>query len=202
MISLSPVTLSNHGVTLIPLSVDHRYDLVRAVEDGELWNLWYTQVPKVEDVGSYTEKALQGQEAGHMLPWVVRFDATGKIIGTTRYHDIVPEIDRVEIGYTWYAKRFQKSYVNTACKLCLLEYAFDQLSCKVVGFRTDNFNFNSQRAIAALGAKKDGIIRHHAARRDGSVRDTVMFSILQTEWPDVKKHLLLRLNRLRSTFDL
>lgn len=130
-----------------------------------------------------------------MLPWVVRETESGAIVGSTRYHDIVPAIDRVEIGYTWYAKSWQRSHVNTACKLLLLEHAFDALACKVVGLRTDNFNFASQRAIAALGAHKDGVLRHHQARRDGSARDSVMFSILIAEWPDVRRHLELRLAR-------
>jgi RimJ/RimL family protein N-acetyltransferase len=133
-----------------------------------------------------------------MLPWAVRELATGTIVGSTRYHDIVPQVDRVEIGYTWYAARWQRSHVNTACKLLLLGHAFETVGCHVVGFRTDNFNFASQRAIAALGAQKDGVIRHHQPRRDGTVRDTVMYSILAGEWPDVKRHLVTRLARHRS----
>src|SRR5258706_153960 len=140
--------------------------------------------------------ALAGQAAGHMLPWAVRDLATNTIVGSTRYHDIVTAIDRVEIGYTWYAGRCQKTHINTACKLLLLAHAFDVLGCRVVGFRTDNFNFASQKAIAALGAKKDGVLRHHQARRDGTGRDTVLFSVLASEWPDVKRHLELRLARL------
>jgi RimJ/RimL family protein N-acetyltransferase len=130
-----------------------------------------------------------------MLPWAVRELGTETIVGSTRYHDIVPNVDRVEVGYTWYAKRWQRSHVNTACKLLLLTHAFDALGCQVVGLRTDNFNFASQRAIAALGAHKDGVLRHHQARRDGTVRDSVMFSILRTEWPDVRRHLVTRLGR-------
>jgi RimJ/RimL family protein N-acetyltransferase len=133
-----------------------------------------------------------------MLPWVVRELTSDTIIGSTRYHDIVPEIDRVEIGYTWYAQTWQRTHVNTACKLLLLRHAFETLGCRVVGLRTDNFNFASQRAIEALGAKKDGVIRHHAARRDGTVRDTVIYSILASEWPDVQRHLQLRLARRRQ----
>jgi RimJ/RimL family protein N-acetyltransferase len=125
----------------------------------------------------------------------VRELTAGQVIGSTSYHDIAPEIDRVEIGYTWYAKRWQRSRVNTACKLLLLGHAFDRLGCKVVGLRTDNFNLVSQRAIEALGAKKDGVIRHHGLRRDGTVRDTVMYSILASEWSDVKRYLELRLAR-------
>jgi RimJ/RimL family protein N-acetyltransferase len=130
-----------------------------------------------------------------MLPWAVRELKTGAIAGSTRYHDVVAAADRVEIGYTWYAKRWQRSHVNTACKLLLLGHAFDTVGCKVVGLRTDNFNFVSQRAIEALGAKKDGVIRHHHPRRDGSVRDTVMYSIIVSEWPDVRRHLEARLVR-------
>jgi len=130
-----------------------------------------------------------------MLPWAVRDLATNLVAGSTRFHDIAAAIDRVEIGYTWYARRWQRTHVNTACKLLLLAHAFEELGCKVVGFRTDNFNFASQHAIQALGARKDGVIRHHHPRRDGSVRDSVMYSILAGEWPDVKKHLTARLSR-------
>jgi N-acetyltransferase len=131
------------------------------------------------------------------LPWAVRDLAGGTIIGSTRYHDIVAEIDRVEIGYTWYAKRWQRSHVNTTCKLLLFQHAFETLGCAVVGLRTDRFNFTSQKAIEALGAKKDGVIRHHQARRDGTVRDSVMYSVLKHEWPDVKRHLEHRLLKVR-----
>jgi RimJ/RimL family protein N-acetyltransferase len=166
-----------------------------AATDGTLWELWFTSVPRPEEFPQYIATAKAGREAGSMLPWAVRELTTGAIVGSTRYHDIVADIDRVEIGYTWYAKRWQRSHVNTACKLLLLGHAFDRLGCKVVGFRTDNFNFRSQRAIEALGAKKDGVLRHHAPRRDGSVRDSVLYSILAGEWPDVRKHLELRLAR-------
>ena len=144
---------------------------------------------------AYIDAALKGQQDGHMLPWAVRDLSSGTIVGTTRYHDIVASIDRVEIGYTWYAQSRQRSHVNTTCKLLLLRHAFDSLGCKVVGLRTDNFNFRSQRAIEALGAKKDGVIRHHWPRRDGSVRDTVMYSVLRDEWTGVRQHLELRLKR-------
>jgi len=128
----------------------------------------------------------------------VRELAGGTIVGSTRYHDIVAEIDRVEIGYTWYARSWQRTHVNTVCKLLLMQHAFETLGCQVVGLRTDNFNFASQRAIEALGARKDGVIRHHHARRDGSVRDSVMYSVLRAEWRDVKRNLELRLARHRS----
>lgn len=190
-----PVTLEGHGVRLEPLGRDHHDGLVAAASDGELWKLWFTSVPAPQEAHAYISAALAGQDAGHMLPWAVRDLATGTIVGSTRYHDIAPAIDRVEIGYTWYARRCQKTHVNTACKLLLLAHAFESLGCRVVGFRTDNFNFASQAAIEALGAKKDGVIRHHQARRDGTVRDTVMYSILAAEWPDVRRHLELRLAR-------
>ena len=195
MIKLAPITLEGHGIRLEPLTLEHEADLSAAAADGELWNLWFTSVPSPDETKTYIENALAGYKAGHMLPWAVRELTTGKIVGSTRYHDVIANIDRVEIGYTWYAKSWQKSHVNTVCKLLLLAHAFDTLSCKVVGLRTDNFNFNSQKAIEGLGAKKDGILRHHAIRRDGSVRDSVMYSILVTEWPGVKKHLRFRLSR-------
>lgn len=195
MISLSPITLEGNGVRLEPLSPSHENELIDAASDGNMWELWYTAVPEPKLAGQYIADALAGQEAGHMLPWAVRNLETGEIAGSTRYHDIVPAIDRVEIGYTWYASQWQRSHVNTACKLLLLGHAFETIGCKVVGLRTDNFNFRSQRAIEALGAKKDGVLRHHHARRDGTVRDSVMYSILAAEWPDVKRHLELRLAR-------
>ena len=195
MIKPGPVTLEDHGVRLEPLSREHHDALAVAAADGKLWELWYTSVPEPGQTQSYISAALAGQEAGHMLPWAVREVATGTIVGSTRYHDIILDAHRVEIGYTWYAKTWQRSHVNTACKLVLLGHAFDRLGCKVVGLRTDNFNVASQRAIEALGAKKDGVIRHHAPRRNGTVRDTVMYSILAGEWPDVRRHLELRLSK-------
>jgi len=195
MIATSPVTLEGNGVRLEPLTRRHRDGLNAAAADGKLWELWFTTVPEPGQTDAYIEAALAGQEAGTMLPWAVRELPTGAIIGTTRYHDIIAAAGRVEIGYTWYGRRWQRSHVNSACKLLLLAHAFDKVGCKVVGLRTDNFNFASQRAIEALGAKKDGVIRHHWPRRDGSVRDTVMYSILKSEWPDVRKHLELRLAR-------
>ena len=197
MIEVSPVTLEGHGIRLEPLSHEHRDDLMAAASDGKLWELWYTSVPAPEETEDYITSALAGQFAGHMLPWVVRNLESGRIVGSTRYHDIVPAIDRVEIGYTWYSKSAQRTHVNTACKLLLLGHAFESIGCKVVGLRTDNFNFASQRAIEALGAKKDGIIRHHAQRRDGTLRDTFIYSILAAEWRDVRRHLELRLTRRR-----
>jgi RimJ/RimL family protein N-acetyltransferase len=199
MITLVPATLEGFGVRLEPLTLTHTDALAAAAIDGSLWELWFTSVPEPEGMGAYVVEALEAQRTGEMLSWVVRELESGDIIGTTRYHDIMAQIDRVEIGYTWYAKRWQRTHVNSACKLLLLSHAFDTLGCKVVGLRTDNFNFASQKAIAEIGAKRDGVIRHHRARRDGSVRDTVMFSILAGEWPDVKKHLEGRLARGAGT---
>jgi RimJ/RimL family protein N-acetyltransferase len=190
-----PATLEGHGVRLEPLSREHAAGLAEAAKDGRLWELFFTSVPAVAQVQAYISGALAGQEKGDMLPWAVRDLKSGAIVGSTRYHDIIAAADRVEIGWTWYAQRVQRSHVNTACKLLLFGYAFESLKCKVVGLRTDNFNFRSQRAIEALGAKKDGVIRHHWPRRDGTIRDTVMYSVLAHEWPDVKRHLEFRLNR-------
>ena len=195
MINLQPVTLEGAGIRLEPLTVNHHDALEAAAADGKLWELWFTSVPEPGATKAYIETALKGQQEGHMLSWAVRDLASNTVIGTTRYHDIVAAIDRVEIGYTWYAVSRQRSNVNTTCKLLLLHHAFETVGCKVVGLRTDNFNFRSQRAIEGIGAKRDGVLRHHAARRDGTVRDSVMFSILATEWPDVKRHLELRLAR-------
>jgi RimJ/RimL family protein N-acetyltransferase len=195
MIDLRPVTLEGHGVRLEPLAASHLEAIEAAARDGNLWELWFTSVPEPGKTRAWFETAVAGQEAKHMLPWAVRDLKSGAIVGSTRYHDIVLPADRVEIGYTWYAKRMQRSHVNTACKLLLLAHAFDKVGCKVVGLRTDNFNFASQRAIEALGAKKDGVIRHHWPRRDGTVRDTVLYSIIVSEWPDVRHHLETRLRK-------
>jgi RimJ/RimL family protein N-acetyltransferase len=195
MIRPEPVTLERDSIRLEPLGGTHAAGLAAAAKDGALWELWYTVVPAPADASAYVEHALSGQKSGHMLPWAVIDAASGAVIGSTRYHDIVASIDRVEIGYTWYAKSRQKSHVNTTCKLLLLSHAFDTLGCNVVGLRTDNFNFASQKAIEALGAKKDGVLRHHMPRRDGTARDTHMYSILLHEWPDVRRHLELRLTR-------
>jgi RimJ/RimL family protein N-acetyltransferase len=195
MITVQPVTLEGRGIRLEPLTQAHHDALAAAAADGKLWELWFTSVPEPGETQTYIDAALKGQQDGHMLPWAVRDLGSDTVVGTTRYHDIVAAIDRVEIGYTWYASSHQRTGVNTTCKLLLLQHAFDTLHCKVVGLRTDNFNFRSQKAIEGIGAKKDGVLRHHAARKDGTVRDSVMYSILVTEWPDVRRHLELRLAR-------
>ena len=196
MIDPQCIVLEGHGVRLEPMATRHARGLALAASDGRLWELWFTSVPAPARVDAYIEAALTGQKQGIMLPWVVCDAVSGDVIGSTRYHDIVAAADRVEIGYTWYAKRRQHTHVNSACKLLLLQHAFETLHAAVVGFRTDNFNFRSQKAIEALGAKKDGVLRHHYPRPDGSVRDSVFYSILLAEWPDAQRHLQLRLQRL------
>jgi N-acetyltransferase len=200
MIDPQPVLIHGRGIRLEPMSADHVDGIFEAASDGELWNLWFTGVPGPHrsDVEAWVATAHAGQAAGHMLPWVVVDEDSDRVVGSTRYHDVVPAIDRVEIGHTFYGASHQRTHVNTTCKLLLLAHAFDTLDCAVVGLRTDGLNFRSQRAIEGIGAKRDGVIRHHAARRDGSVRDSVMFSILQHEWPDVRRHLEFRLSRFRS----
>jgi RimJ/RimL family protein N-acetyltransferase len=193
-----PVTLESKHVRLEPMAREHVAGLEAAARDGELWNLRITSVPAPGETEKYVEAALKGYDDGHMLPFVVRDIASGKVIGSTRYHDIVPAVERLEIGYTWYGKSWQRTHVNTTCKLMLLTHAFETLGAKLVGWRTDNYNFASQKAIERLGAKKDGVIRHHALRRDGTVRDTVMYSLLAGEWPEVKAHLQYQLARPRD----
>jgi len=187
------VVLEGHGVRLEPLAPDHLEGLREAARDGELWKLRITSVPEPELTAEYIAAALKGREEGHMLPFAVRELASGRIVGSTRYHDIVAAVHRVEIGYTWYASSWQRTHVNTTCKLLLLTHGFETLGCKVIGWRTDNLNERSQRAIERLGARRDGVLRHHALRRDGTVRDTVMYSMLLGEWPDAKHRLEERL---------
>lgn len=189
MITIEPVTLELNGVRLEPMTRAHAVNLAVAASDGALWNLRVTSVPKPDEAAAYVNTALTMQEAGSRLPFVVRELSGGKVIGSSSYHDIVRDVDRVEIGYTWYAQSWQRTHVNTTCKLMLLRHAFETLGCKVVGFRTDNFNLASQRAIERLGAKRDGVIRHHHLRRDGTVRDTVLYSITAGEWPEIEAHL-------------
>ncbi len=192
-----PCTLQATQVQLEPMTAGHATDLEAAVRDGELWNLRITSVPAPGEVEAYVAFALRGQADGNMLPFVVRDTASRRIIGSTRYHDIVLPVERLEIGYTWYGKSWQRSHVNTTCKLLLMTHAFEALGAKVVCWRTDNYNFASQNAIERLGARKDGVLRHHAPRRDGTVRDTVMYSLLEGEWPEVKAHLQYQLVKPR-----
>jgi RimJ/RimL family protein N-acetyltransferase len=197
MAFVEPVTLSARGVTLMPLALEHEDGLRAAAADGELWNIRVTSVPEPELTRQYIETALAMRDAGSRSAFAVLDEASGKVLGCTSYHDIVPSLKRVEIGWTWYAKSVQRSHVNTTCKLLLLTHAFETLDCHVVGWRTDNFNFASQAAIERLGAKKDGVLRGHALRRDGTIRDTVMYSMRSGEWPEAKAQLLYLLNKPR-----
>ena len=193
-----PSTLEAPPVRLEPMQTEHAPDLEAAARDGELWKLRITSVPAPGETHDYIAQALQGEAAGHMLPFVVRDLPSGRVIGSTRYHDIVPAIGRLEIGYTWYARSWQRTHVNTTCKLLLMTHAFDTLGARLVAWRTDNYNFASQRAIERLGARKDGVLRHHALRRDGTVRDTVMYSLAAGEWPEVKAQLQHLLAKART----
>ena len=198
MLNVQPVTLTDGRIRLVPMSLDHVDGLKAAAADGELWKLRVTSVPEPDDTRGYVERALAMREQGHRLPFVVvDLENRDRIIGSTSYHDIVPAVDRLEIGWTWYARSTQRSHVNTCAKLLLLVHAFETLNAKLVGWRTDNYNFASQQAIERLGARKDGVLRHHAVRRDGTVRDTVMYSVTAGEWPEIKAHLLYQQNKPR-----
>jgi RimJ/RimL family protein N-acetyltransferase len=188
-----PVTLTGRYATLEPLSHDHHDELVEATRDGELWKLWYTSVPSPDGMSAEIERRHALQKAGSMLPWAVRDTATGKAVGMTTYMHIDAVYRRVEIGSTWYARSAQRTPINTECKLMLLKHAFETLSCIAVEFRTSFFNHASRRAIERLGAKQDGILRSHQLHGDGSLRDTVVFSITASEWPAVKQHLRFKL---------
>ena len=197
MAYVEPVTLNGRGITLEPLALSHESGLRAAAADGELWKLRVTSVPEPEQTRKYIEDALAMREAGNRFAFAVVEEATGTVLGCSSYHDIVPAVRRVEIGWTWYAKRCQRTQVNSVAKLLLMTHAFETLGCQVVGWRTDNFNFASQAAIERLGAKKDGVIRGHALRRDGTVRDTVMYSMRSGEWPEAKAQLLYLLDKPR-----
>ena len=195
---IQPVVLTERGITLLPLELVHEAGLRAAAADGELWKLRITSVPDPDGTRKYIQDALDGRAAGHRFAFAVLDEASGTVLGTSSYHDILPTVKRVEIGYTWYARRCQRTHVNTTAKLLLMGHAFDTLGCHVVGWRTDNFNFASQAAIERLGAKKDGVIRGHALRRDGTIRDTVMYSLRSGEWPEVKAQLLYQLDKPRT----
>ncbi len=198
MAFVEPITLSARGITLVPLALSHETGLRLAAADGELWKVRVTSVPEPEQTRDYIETALAMRDAGNRFAFAVTDAATGTVLGCTSFHDIVPAVHRVEIGWTWYAKSSQRTAVNTTAKLLMLTHAFETLGCHVVGWRTDNFNFASQAAIERLGAKKDGVIRGHALRRDGTIRDTVMYSLTQGEWPEVKAQLLYLLDKPRG----
>ena len=197
MAFVQPVILRDRGIRLEPLTLDHEAGLRTTAADGQLWTIRVTGVPEPEQTRAYIETALQMREQGSRFAFAVIDEAGERVLGSTSYHDILPAVQRVEIGYTWYAQSVQRSHVNTTCKLLMMGHAFDTLGCAVVGWRTDNYNFASQRAIERLGAKKDGVIRHHQLRRDGTVRDTVMYSMLAGEWPEAKAQLLYLLTKPR-----
>ena len=190
---LEPVTLSGAHAQLKPLSHDHIDGLTEAVKDGELWKLWYTSVPRPEDMRKEIDRRLALQAAGGMLPFTV-LDAEGEIAGMSTYMNVDAANRRVEIGSTWYARRVQRSALNTQCKLLLLTHAFENLDCIAVEFRTHFFNHQSRRGIERLGAKLDGILRSHQIAANGTLRDTVVYSIIAAEWPTVKAHLNYQLN--------
>ncbi len=194
MAFVEPVSLEARGIRLLPLALAHEAGLQAAASDGELWKLRITSVPEPHEARAYIETALQ---MDNRFAFAVTDVVSGEVLGSTSFHDIVPAVKRVEIGYTWYAARCQRTHVNTTCKLLMLTHAFDALGCNVVGWRTDNFNFASQQAIERLGARKDGVIRGHALRRDGTIRDTVMYSLTKGEWPEVKAQLVYMLDKPR-----
>ena len=198
MLRVEPVTLADARVRLEPLGLQHVDGLKLAAADGELWKIRVTSVPDPDDTRGYVERALQGFAEGHRLAFAVIDAGSGEVIGSSSYHDILPAVERLEIGYTWYAKSRQRTHVNASAKLLLMTHAFETLGARLVGWRTDNFNFASQRAIERLGARKDGILRHHAVRRDGTIRDTVMYSMTVGEWPEAKAELQARLARPRG----
>ena len=198
MAFVEPVTLRDRGIRLEPLALVHEDGLRAAAADGELWKLRITSVPEPQDTRAYIEAALKMREDGNRFAFAVVDDATGKVLGSTSYHDIVPAVKRVEIGWTWYCQSVQRTHVNTTAKLLMMGHAFDTLGCHVVGWRTDNYNFASQKAIERLGAKKDGVLRGHALRRDGTIRDTVMYSMRAGEWPEARAQLLYLLHTHRK----
>ena len=192
---IEPVTLTGELVRIEPLSRQHEDALREAARDGELWRLWFTSVPRPDGVATYIDTALRWREERDAMRFVVQLRSSGEIVGCTRYFNVEPEHRRLEIGYTWYAQRVQRTAINTECKLLLLTHAFETLKCIAVEFRTSWFNHASRTAIARLGAKQDGVLRNHQISPDGSYRDTVVFSILESEWPAVRQHLRFQLER-------
>ena len=195
MAFVEPVTLEGRHVRIEPLAREHEDAVRAAAADGELWRLWYTSVPAPDKTAEWIDAALDVRTRLGGMPFVVRETSTGDLVGATRYFNVDAANRRLEIGHTWYAKRVQRTAVNTECKLLLLTHAFEALGCIAVEFRTSSFNFRSREAIARLGAKQDGILRSHQILPDGTLRDTVVFSIIAPEWPAVKRHLVFRLER-------
>ena len=192
---IEPVTLAGRHVTIEPLAREHESGIRAAAADGELWRLWYTSVPSPQKTPEWFDAALDLRTRLGGMPFALRETATGDVVGSTRYFNVDASNRRLEIGHTWYAKRVQRTAVNTECKLLLLTHAFEALGCIAVEFRTHFFNFASREAIARLGAKQDGILRNHQVMPDGTLRDTVVFSIIAAEWPTVKRHLAFRLEK-------
>jgi N-acetyltransferase len=195
MAFVEPITLEGRHVRIEPLAREHAAAVRVAASDGELWRLWYTSVPAPEKTDEWIDIALDMRERLGAMPFVVREKPSGELVGATRYFNVDAANRRLEIGHTWYAHRVQRSAVNTECKLLLLTHAFEALGCIAVEFRTSSFNFRSREAIARLGAKQDGILRNHQILPDGTLRDTVVFSIIAGEWPAVKRHLAFRLEK-------
>lgn len=193
-----PTILESENLKLIPLTRELKEDLLNAAEDGELWKLWYTSVPSAETIDQYIDTALDQFQNKASLPFVIINKASGSIIGSTRYCNIDSSNRRLEIGYTWYAKSFQRTGVNTECKYLLLQYAFEVYEVIAVEFKTHWFNYRSRNAIQRLGAKQDGVLRNHRIDKDGCIRDTVVFSIIQSEWKTVKKSLAFEMEKYRS----
>lgn len=193
-----PVTLRGTHATLEPLTHARHDELVEAVRDGELWNLWYTFVPRPDEVKAEIERRLEQQRKGTLLPFAVVENSSGTAVGMTCYLNIDAEVRRLEIGMTWYRKRVQRTALNTECKLMLLTHAFEALDCVAVEFRTHFINHQSRRAIERLGAKLDGILRNHRRVTDGTLRDTCVYSIIASEWPSIRSHLQYQLTRSRS----
>ena len=191
---VEPVTIKGRHATLLPLAREHEAALAAAAADGELWRLWYTGVPAPDRTAAWIEEALAMRENLGAMPFVIRENATGEVIGSTRYFNVEAAHRRLEIGHTWHAQRAQRTAINTECKLLLLAHAFERLDCIAVEFRTSFFNFQSRRAIERLGAKQDGILRNHQILPDGTLRDTVVFSVIQGEWPAVRRHLAFLLD--------
>ena len=194
---IEPVTLRGHVATLEPLTREHTPGLARAAEDGDLWRLWYTSIARPDNMDDYVATALDMRERQDAMPFAVRDNASGDIVGCTRFFNVDAKNRRLEIGHTWYAKRVQRTSLNTECKLLLLTHAFEALDCIAVEFRTHWFNHASRTAIARLGAKQDGVLRNHQLMPDGAKRDTVVFSIIDSEWPAVRQHLRFQLDKPR-----
>lgn len=192
---IEELELNGEKVKLIPLQISHKEELLKSAKDGKLWELWHTSVPSSETIDEYIDFALQQKVKGIGYPFSVINKESGEIIGTTRYYGIQPEHKRLEIGYTWYAKQYQRTGINTECKFLLLSYAFEHLDCIAVQFMTNWHNLRSRTAIARLGAKQDGVLRNHRLNKDGSYRDSVVFSITNQEWKNVKKSLEYEMNK-------